>query len=270
MHLHTLIHKTHKNLFIDSFPVTKITADSLCLLSHDHTDAVGHISKKTKTKIYTSAIVARMLDNPHVEGKFKQQKWYRIQNRNVYVFPTLHCCGSVGFFVDGLLFLGDGRVTPSIEQIARTLPFRSLAVDTLYYDVPYSLPTVDESFAIFDELVLGLGAPVRVTGMHTGALYLVCKHLMESTFPCQFDFCGMTRSDATPRVVVLNDVKADVDVQLSSGYFIHNGYNVWEPHYCEEKNRYKVFLSCHASRDEVLQVLMLADPDTQLFGTSRP
>lgn len=156
-------------IYVDSIAIHGATGgtcrrDSVWFLSHEHTD----VAVPRRCVVLTSDIVSQQMGLTNVRPTFEYAqlpKWYDCASAGqVWVFPTDHCCGSIGFYFlsSRVLFLGDGRITARIKSVVDYLAFQKLPISVCYYDNLFE----DQSVVSFPSIAESMGAFKGFCRMH--------------------------------------------------------------------------------------------------------
>ncbi len=109
-------------IHIDNFKIEEQENVKLFFLTHGHQDHTKGDLKRFKPLVYCSYITSLMIKHPNTIFLIPDH-WYTIKKIEFYVFETIHCPGSYGYFFKewGILHLGDSRVTPGLLLLFKKL-----------------------------------------------------------------------------------------------------------------------------------------------------
>jgi hypothetical protein len=269
---------------IDKFDRDTIRNATYVYLTHSHTDHMTYVplSWPDQLKIHCTHITrACVLAHTSVRAtKTNDDRQLRLLERllvgdvvpdkwshGVYAFSTVHSPGSVGFFVKstGVLWLGDGRVTPSVQQVVDR--FKSVTTKVHgdhHHDVSITVPPWDVSIDVLRRFVTMVDTetsltPIIVTG-NTSAVVAV-KHCgycpvlhkdHDTTSPAGAAIAVAVRivgdaASTKKQLLVTNRVPSDkheyVFVKPSSTWFAHHRRT--DMLAIDSSNTFRVYLSYH-------------------------
>lgn len=253
---------------IDFFQLKKVDESKIFLLTHAHTDHCL-IPKKFPVKIYCTQITAQLMKSQQqehldfiLEGSLVFFQWNRIQNLDVYCFPSNHCFGSCGFFIpneNNLLFWGDGR--PSRKTINRmrkdtVTDKKKFIVGDSFLSTKFAslnlqyLPSIQHSCKLLHELLHFYASKrkIWIRLSHIGALACLPK---DSDYYYQYHCCGSVLADEICQksfdLFVNKNNKNQKDAKKNSKKIIIHVSRHW-PHNCTlevDQNYLVIVLSCN-------------------------
>lgn len=245
-------------VIIDNFVQRQYDQNALYLLTHDHTDSAD-VPKSWKHPILTTPVVANIVNHPAVHGVFQElNRWYLLDNVRVFVFPTEHCCGSVGFFIKETqhMFLGDGRVTNHILNIIKRFKIKHVTLDGYTRMIKNEagklrykdFPTIQSSASKFWLLIQSIhkfypSRSIMVCVAHTGQLYALFRGDKPPDYiTVTIGQCRLSQSQQSQ-----NNIRT-VNVSSSYWMFSPRKHDINMP-YLTPKG-WQLFLSVHASQNE--------------------
>jgi len=269
--------KKEKCVHIDHFRVSSnaYQCGKLFFLTHAHGDHTGKSLSSFPFAIYCSPITARFIQYDSYTMKIikvKPWKWYRRENVRFFVFKTLHCPGSIGFFFPDFntLVLGDTRITPKITQMIQDLsPFRDIVIDSTLSTWEKTVPSVRYSAKLLRILVRRLQGPnkqkknVCVCVPHIGTILLFkilkwrCKLDSSLSVAVRRMLDMLQLNDSNFPIVAVGRAFKKTDIIVSSFQFVLNDWDPFAIYFHE--NIWRIFVSFHASAEERKSVMRHID-----------
>jgi hypothetical protein len=280
-------------LYVDGLLIGDMGSVSTWIISHDHSDV--YIPRHHT--VLASDIVANVVGLPNVQPTFAYSglpRWTYIPRvGNILVFPTAHCCGSIGFYfpVFGSLFLGDGRITPFIKALLSYLTVSNYRIDTCYYDnlmVDKGIdrfPTILESTTSLLTLCRAHNEPFLISKPHTGIIEAIRKDTsLRISFVHASDrqtlqalvpphrLCDRWQSSHLVVTFRQPPKWGLVHLKMSALYFFFENSDHVEPPtpvWDEDRQSVRLFLSTHASPMETTWLMTTLGKSVSFSGTTR-
>lgn len=245
-------------IHIDNFKIS--VKPNLFLLTHAHADHCPGNVKKFKYPIYCSFLTSTLIENENIYI-LESNSWYEINHISFYVFETIHCPGSIGFYFpkQKLLHLGDTRVTTELLKKIKELGPKNILYDNTHEKFKGMFPSLETSAIMLQQVVTerleNTKKTVNLCIPHIGAILLLSMlNLKVRTdeslkIPVLNLLKTMSLIDQKSRVVAVGMKNKKINIMPSSQFFVIKKLN---PHKVVHvgKNLTRVFASFHAGDAE--------------------
>jgi hypothetical protein len=247
-------------IHIDNFKVEKQENIKLFLLTHGHKDHTKSDLKRFKPLVYCSYLTSLMIKHPNTIFLVANQ-WYTVEGIEFFVFDTIHCPGSYGYFFKkwNILHLGDSRVTPGLLQLFKTLHPKYILFDNTHEHYRGMFPPIESSAMMLNQLVTEMienKKTVNVCIPHIGAILLL--KLINMKVKLDYDslkpnviimLTALKLTDEKSKVIVVGMKSESIDIMPSSQFFVVKKLDPNQVVHDHEKGGHamtRIFASFHA------------------------
>ena len=252
-------------IHIDNFKIEKQENVKVFLLTHGHKDHAKNDLKRFTPMVHCSYLTSLLIKHKNTIFLVPNQS-YIIHGIKIYVFDTIHCPGSLGFFFPDLriLHFGDSRVTSDLLQLFKKLNPQIILYDNTHQHFDGMFPSIETSALMLGQVVKQLSTKFKKTIYvclpHIGPILLL-KSLNLKVKP--------DTNSLKPQVLILLDAlklvdnkssiiavgmkSSEIDIMPSSQYFVVNGFDPHKVVHDKEKERdmIRIFASFHAGHTEI-------------------
>ena len=247
---------------VDNFKLDPTEKIKVFLVSHAHRDHVPSSLKRFPFPIYCSRLTATMVEHPE---KFilHPDKWYEINGIKIYVFETVHCPGSIGFFFPkyDVMYLGDTRVSTSLLKTIHSLDPGKILYDNTHQMFEGMFPSVETSAIMLQQIISEMQISRKKKTIylclpHIGSILLISLlnikvNCDDSLKPTVRDLLHtMNLVDEDSQVTAVGMKFKGINIMPSSQYFVVNELDPHTVLYIN-KNETRVFASFHAGKSEL-------------------